>query len=119
MHNLFRGILQSSGKSPHVEYHLQCQDDSLHGFEGVETNLLDEPQVEAIIGKFEDPRMHQLACWRLPALDQLLESIALFPVQFDVLLAHRSLLGSDGCASISLSRISAFLLLFKSALTVH
>ncbi len=54
MQNLFRGILQSPGKSLHAEYHLQCQDDSLHGFEGVETNLLDEPQGEAIIGKFRD-----------------------------------------------------------------
>ena len=54
MSGLFQSILQSPRKSLSVEYRLRCHDGSWRWFEGVETNLLDDPEVGAIVGNFRD-----------------------------------------------------------------
>jgi two-component system, OmpR family, phosphate regulon sensor histidine kinase PhoR len=54
MQILFQGIFQSPGKSLRAKYRLRCQDGSWRWFEGVGTNLLDDPQAGAIVGNFRD-----------------------------------------------------------------
>lgn len=54
MQHLFVDVLHSPRQSLRTEYRLQCQNGSWRWFDGVWTNLLDDPQVEAIVGNFRD-----------------------------------------------------------------
>ncbi|MBV9258202.1 MAG: PAS domain S-box protein, partial [Ktedonobacteraceae bacterium] len=47
-------IRRSPGKSLSSEYRLRCKDGSWRWFEGTGTNLLHNPDVEAIVGNFRD-----------------------------------------------------------------
>lgn len=54
MQQVLGAILQSPGKSLRAEYRLRCKDGSWRWFETTATNLLADPDVQAIIGNFHD-----------------------------------------------------------------
>src|SRR5579884_1497825 len=54
MQELFGRIMQSPGVCLSAEYRLRCKDGSWRWFDGAGTNLLDDPQVQAIVGNFHD-----------------------------------------------------------------
>ena len=54
MQQVSEAIHGTPGKSVSAEYRLRCKDGSWRWFEGVGTNLLDDPQVGAVVGNFRD-----------------------------------------------------------------
>ncbi|HLI05900.1 MAG TPA: PAS domain S-box protein [Ktedonobacteraceae bacterium] len=51
---LFANIMQAPGRSFSAEYRMRCKDGSWGWFEGTATNLLHDPEVQAIVGSFRD-----------------------------------------------------------------
>ncbi|MBV9615778.1 MAG: PAS domain S-box protein, partial [Ktedonobacteraceae bacterium] len=64
-------IRRSPGKSLSSEYRLRCKDGSWRWFEGTGTNLLHNPDVEAIVGNFRDITARKLAEERLQLLNDV------------------------------------------------
>ena len=70
MQQVSEAIRQSPGKSVSAEYRLRCKDGSWRWFEGVGTNLLDDPRVGAIVGNFRDITERRHAAEALQAEEQ-------------------------------------------------